>query len=311
MDFYMDGFDWCEGETLSTVLPMMGYSVGVSVSTATGRLGVGKAITLYNAPMLRGWVVSGNLVSVGTAFMMGGRGGLLSLAAGGITVDVWADKSDGLIRSSNGGEGYVLPIASRWYYLEARVDRAAKTLQLFINGRLDSTSTLPDAFCADTALTVGLNPVHGEQENSKQYDDFYIVNGERLGPIQITTRLPTATVQAEWGVYGAATHPAAVGKLPTDKLNRYIQSGTDGARDIFTSDKPLPNSNALVKLGVLTLMRRSTSEPVAVDMSIGSNVAKVTDLTKTWGYRYAFFDPTGYDSASIKDAPFGVTIDRG
>lgn len=307
MSVFIDGFEEFEGETVATTAQLLGYAVSGNVSTAAGRTG-GKALNMYNGGLVRSWTPAAATYAVGFAFMMGGRGGLVAIESGGETITVWADKDTGLINTSLGGEGWVLPIASRWYYMELVVDRTAKTMLVKVNGKTDITQSLSDTFCAGSEFTVRLNPAHAQTESGKNYDDFYIKDGDPFGPIQITTRLPTSAPTAEWTVYGAPSHPAAVGKFPTDRLNRFIQSGENGDRDLFTSSNALPNANTLKWVGLLALMRRSTSAPVSVSMSFGGQSLAVNDLTKNWGYRWAFFDPAGYDSASVVSESFGVTL---
>lgn len=309
MTILIDGFEqFRETDRPETFMRMAGYVVQGAVATAGGHKSNSQSLACYRSSFSRTWTF-GAVLSIGFAVKFTDRGGLISVAAGTTTLACFTDPTTALINLGN-EVGYVTPLKDRWYYIEMVLDKAANTATIFVNGKPDVASALPADIQAASDITIRFNPYDAVEPDfgTRNYDDMYINDGARLGPIQITTRLPDGDRDTEWGVAGSTSHNGAVGKLPPEVLDRFIYSFTDNAHDSFVSSQALPDAGAIMNIGLITLLRKATSDPLTVEVNIDSHTANLANIGRDWSYRYTIMGSNGYDASSIVASEFGVRV---
>lgn len=306
---FFDGFEqFDQAKDYNAQMRKADYTVTGQIYTGTGRRN-GKCLTTYRSSISRmtNWVDP--ILSFGFALKQTGRGGICSI--GGINFVLDAD--DGNPRFLD-VKGITLPVLSKWYYFEVELDKSAHTVKFFINGKLDGQTTwVPNSIDEDHP-TITLNAFNAKpsliddklQDNAtRMYDDFYIYNGPRLSPVQITTRLPKKDIVTQWNVLpDGITHSEAVGTLPVDELNRYIITHVNNAVDEFESETKLPDGNPVIAVGALGLVRSATADMCSIDFKVGQRIANVGNLSPVWHYRYVNWltDPAVDTPASVEAA---------
>lgn len=306
---FFDGFEQFDGsKDYNAQMRKADYTVTGQIYTGAGRRN-GKCLTTYRSSIARSvnWV--DDILSFGFAMKHTARGGICSIGS----INFVLDADDGQPRFLD-VKGITLPILSKWYYFEVELNKSARTVKFYINGKLDGSTTLPTGTIDEDHPTITLNAFNAKpsliddklQDNAtRMYDDFYIYNGSRLSPVQITTRLPTKDIQKQWRVLPEdIDHFKAVGQLPTDELNRYIITHVNNAVDEFESSTTLPDSNPVIAVGALGLVRSATADVCSIDFKVGQRVANVSNLTPTWHYRYVNWmtDPAVDTPASVEAA---------
>lgn len=321
---HIDGFDQFDGDgAVGTALQRAEYTVAGGLTVVAGRAPGSKAISATGGSVGRNHPWTANKFSTGCAFSFTSRGSLLWLKLGTEFLTLWLHPDTGL-PMMNANVGGALPIKNTWYYYEIELDRAAGTATLSINNRVDSVFTLTAGMLGAVNVDVWLGyrappsywPGSTYLDNSvKTYDDFYINEGDKLGPIVITTRFPDSDVTAEWFKAGAsATHAGTVSARPPTPLDLYIASDTVGKRDKFKSTKALANNNPIVGTGLVVLARKSPTLSARLGVFMGGDgTAPLREATRAvdtnWRTQYICFNQTGGDSkANIEAAPFGVVI---
>lgn len=307
---FIDGFEQFRGiERPESYFRMASYIIDGSLAIGTGRKPSSSAIILQRSSLKREWRMTGSVFAFGAAVFFTERGGILSVKGDDDELVCWCDPVTGLVNLGN-EVGYVNPLKSRWYYFEMVIDRTAGTASVYVNGKLDVTCPLPAGLQGSAVQTVRMNPYNivANDFGNRVYDDFYMQDGGRLNPIQVTTRMPTGDRKREWGVAGAASHNGAVGVLPPDLLDRFIYTDINDAQDTFISGDLLPDQNPLISLGTITLLRKATVDPLSVEVNIDSQVQTLSNIGRDWTYRYSVMSSSGYDATSILGAEFGVRL---
>lgn len=317
MPLFFDGFEqFAKTDRPGTLLRMAGYGFSGEPTIAAGRRSGTSSITLYRGHLQRTQAASGGVLSVGFAMSMDKRGpifGIYTVGATSPSVLVRSDADTGLVyvgpADGTASPGYVSPMLSRWYYFEVEIDQTAAQVRLYVNGKLDNTQTLPAEVASAGALDLRLNPYDAVENDSgmRSVDDFYINDGARIGPIQVTTRFPTATPTADWGVAGAGAHHDAVSP-PVNMLDKYIYSGTADASDQFISATTLPDQGAVRYVQLMTLYRKATSDPMGIELNLGQNVTTLTNIPRDWTYTYTPMPSAGLTPENISATEFGVKL---
>lgn len=281
-----------------------GYSITGSFGFGTGRK-AGASVMLGRGRVSRSFPSGTNKFSVGFAFKMVTRGNLVSLETAGVKLFIGIDQLTGLIMS--GAEsGYLIPLRERWYYCEVELNKQTKVADVYLNGKKDISVVVPDAIAAATSLTVNLRDFTETDFAEITFDDFYVSDGNRIGPITVTTRMPHRDVTSQWGVAGSDSHFGAVGQVPPDLLDRFIYSGTDGATDAFRSETPLSEQTDVRGVSVVTMIRKATVDPISVDVFTNDSVVNEASLPRDWEYRYS--EMGAIPQHVIPDSQFGVKI---
>lgn len=310
---FFDGFEqFDQSRDYNAQMRKADYVVAGQVYSGAGRRN-GKCLTTFRSSISRtvNWV--DNILSFGFAMKHTARGGICSLGS----INFVLDADDGAPRFLT-AKGITLPILSKWYYFEVEANKATRTISFYINGKLDGQATLPDNLIDEDHPIITLNAYNARpsliddklvDNATRMYDDFYIYNGSRLSPVQITTRLPTSDIQKQWMVLpDGIQHWQAVGQLPTDELNRYIITHVNNAVDEFGSTQKLPDANPVIAVGALGLLRSATADMCSVDFKVGQRIQNVGNLTPTWHYRYVNWmtDPAVDTPASVEAATLSL-----
>lgn len=328
---FFDGFEQfrtLDKETPAAYMKMAGYSTRGVLTTGQGRIGRSICLFTLASAFERKWAWSGDTITVGFACMQQKRGALFGFKVGDETgrdvpsTTIYTDPQTGLvtIRNQNGDLdiGYVTPLPKRWYYYEISANRNTGVVTVQVNGKDDVAFTLDADVKAASEITLVFNPFDmlpsfpaeaNYEEDTKQYDDMYVQDGGRLGPIQISGRLPSGDVAIGWNVSDedpAYPHNRMVGVLPPDPSNRFIFTGVNDVYDAFNSSDALPDNGAIIAQGLVTLVRKATSDPVSVIANIDGNTVTMSNIGRQWEYRYTLLSPAGYDKTSIEAAIFGV-----
>ncbi len=268
----------------------------------------------------RTFPVTGDKFTVGWAHRATARGRILSIT-GVLDMD-WP------AQITMGGEtGTAIPARNVWYYYEVTINKTALTATLHINDTLDLTCPIPAGVAAMTSFEFTWNAENGA---IARLDDIYEVDDQapnaellldRLGPITIPLRLPTAdSVPTDWVTASGPTHWTQVGLLPPTQ-EAYIRSSVSGAQDLFTSDTPLPDGAGttmpILAVGVVALAMKGDIDNRQLGLLVGApgpTQKEITDTTLSVvpEYSYAVFEKApgnvDWDAANTVSTPFGVAV---
>lgn len=319
MALFFDGFEqFDKAENIGVQMRKAGYVVGGDITAGQGRIG-GRSLITYRASITRTLEWTGNLFSMGFAAKFTGRGGLCSFPGVGLIMDA----KNGL-PSFLGVTGGSIPTKGKWYYYEWELDRAARTVTLYINGKQNGVGQMPDTLAGATNVpltlnayglptSVGAEPGAGSADTAtRTFDDLYLYEGPRLTPVQVTTRFPTKDERKEWQVLpDDISHAEAVGKLPSEELDRYILSNKEGATDMFSSSTKLPDNKRVIAIGAVGLVRKTDANSGSIDFRVGMRAQAVTDITTDWRYKYVTWLADGDTADSVNNSQMGVTAHIG
>lgn len=225
-----------------------------------------------------------------------------------------------------GVRGTSVPIRNTWYYYEIVIDKAAKTITLFVNDTLDLTAPLPAAADAMTSYVMSWQAENGAVA---LVDDLYLLDAdvtggstmtERLKPISIPIRMPTADADVNWDAADGGPHWTQVGLLPPSTAS-YVRSATSGEQDLYTSNTPLPagagtDTAPILAVGLIALAQKSDLDARQLGLVVGAqgNQKEVIDttLSTTMEYSSAVFEKAPGDqpwtAANVLATPFGVAV---
>lgn len=326
---FIDGFEQFKGSTeLAIALIRAGYTApggqnNASVATQAGRAPGGLGLRVTDSFLSRLMTWRSNKFVVGFAAFPQARGTLLTLRANNRVMSYWLNPENGA-PTIGGREGGSVPWAKYWYYHELVLDRAANTMTVFINGREEVSAPLPDTVAGSFEVEVQLGTKTLSSGGGPEvgppctYDDFYVNDGEMLGPIQITTRFPMATLNADWEHSPeAGSNHEATGTRPPKYLDVNVSSGTIGATDIYSSSQAITSPNPVVVTGMCVLARKSPQFDARLGVFIG-NIGSVERrdagiaIGSDWKTHYVTF-PKNIDDTSvgIQNAPFGISVVNG
>lgn len=295
---------------------VVGNKIGTG-STATAAIYVSLAPPTKVA---RTFPAAGDKITVGWCHRANARGRILSITD---VVDM-----DWPAQIVMGGEtGVAIPARNVDYYYEVTIDKVNLTATLHINDTLDLTCPIPAGAGTMTSFEFVWISENGA---ITKLDDMYMVddqapNGEllldRLGPIQIPLRLPTAdTATKEWSTASGSSHWTMVGLLPPSEES-YIRSSTSGAQDLFTSDTALPagagTTVPILAVGVVALAMKGDIDNRQLGLLVGApgpTQKEITDvaLSVVPEYSYGVFEKApgnvAWDATNTLNTPFGVAV---
>ena len=319
---HIDGFEqFGRDQAPSNALTRAQYTVAGAWSVVAGRNGP-VAVAARGASLARKMVWSTNTCSFGFAHVFDDRGSVCSLKVGEQQVTLWMNPDTGLPQL-NDQAGGALPTKNRWYFYEAQLNRSTGVLTLAINNRVDMSYQLALPITAEEIEVVmgylapsvyrpGVVPAPTDNA-TKTYDDFYVRDGVRLGPIVVTTRFPTTDQHVEW--FKAAvtgSHNESLSKLPPQPLDNYVAANVVGAEDRFTSNNALTNANPVLTTGVVVLARKAPTLDARLGVFVGGAASEreaSTNVDGEWRTHYIFFDGRAPDTpASILASEFGFTV---
>lgn len=333
MEFF-DGFEqFRTGDQIATntYLNRAGYVAVGTIGSGIGRLPGSTGLYTLNSRIDRQIVWATDTLSIGFACQQSDRGALIAikLSNDAMPADphtiVYTDPESSLVTIRNTDQstnvGYITPLKKRWYYYELTLTKSTGKISVSVNGKPDVDFDLDPAIAAAASPIISLNPYNlmpafppeaEYKEDGKIFDDMYIRDGAKLGPVQITGRLPTSDVKTEWQVStetGSGPHFLQVGQLPPDMNNRFIFTAENGKTDSFKSLALLPENGTLISQGVIALVRKATADPVSIVANIDNNTVNISNVGRNWEYRYTLMPVTGYDIAAVQAAEFGVRSD--
>lgn len=339
---FSDGFDQyaadgVTGPTIQQYLEANGYTVTNSTAATfaivAGRRAGAHALQFTvarnsstNASLQWGFTPTGGIAVFG--FAMYATGSRMRIARIANVFDLDWDTTTGKMKVTLGGVdqlGVNPLILSAWYYIEIRIDIVAKTAQVFANNELQLTVNL-GSVALPTLYAIVWGQVGTAPDAGVQWlDDFYAldasgaVNVDRLGPIEVTTRLPNADVGPnEWTVVGATgtpSHASIVAQLEPNKANApYLQSNVAGAQDIFRSNGTLPTTNKIFAVSVLAFARKGDLDDRKLGLLVkpegGTGTEIQLSLTESFKYYQATFEKapgdTEWSNNIVESLQFGV-----
>ena len=308
------------------------YGVAVSSGAQAAWVAVGAVFgynpnnraTLYvsMAPpttISRTFTTSATRVVLGFAHRANARGRIASIA--GVCDIDWPAGIELL-----GVTGNAVPIRNAWYYYELTIDKAAQTISLHINDTADITVPMPPAVADITEYAVTWQVENGAvgRVNDIYFLDNSTAGGEtlinRLKPIRVPVRFPTADELIEWSGSEAGDHWPLIG-LPPPGSNRYVYSSTSGAQDLYTSTDALPDGAGtsempIIAVGLVALASKSDLDNRQLGLLVGRGAGQqeVVETTMSMDpkYSYAVFEkaPGGaaWDATNVVSTPFGVVV---
>ncbi|KVR21733.1 hypothetical protein WK13_34915 [Burkholderia ubonensis] len=327
---HFDGFtqfNGLAGADLAKAMSSAGWKNAASTLTlGQGRLTGSTALRMQQSngnmkPLVQRTInTTADTFWVGFAFNATERAPICAIE--GITVDWKAGISVA------GVGGTAIPARNIWYYYEIEVDRKNQKFRVFINDALDVETDLDATLAAKTSyvLSLGAGPGYGK-DSDMRFGDFYCGDSAggkntRWHPIQITTRLPDAdyvvpggNAPPVWNPSSGSDHYKMVNRIPADGTS-YIQSGTSGAMDLFSSSVSLPDNSNVVAVGLIAQAKKTDIDNRKLGMVFGGPGAQIevvqNNLDTDWGMFYAFFDkaPGGGDwtTDDAEHLPFGVVV---
>lgn len=323
MAIHIDGFEQFSGETdPAEAFVRAGYDPAQRWSMVAGRGAIGNAaISARGASLSRSVDWNGSKFSVGFSHQFDGRGSVAWIKIGSKQIALWLDPTNGS-PNINDKMGSAIPTIGRWYFYELEIERATGRVSLYINNRLDMFYDLGYA-PIETQVLVNLGYLlpasYGKPElvdgGTKTYDDLYINDGARLGPITVTTRFPMLDKNVEWFAADASkTHSESLSLHPPKPLDNYVASDTIGKEERFTSSLPLNNANEVVATGVIVMARRSPEFIAQIGVFIGGSAGAdlrhgLRIVPSDWATQYVCFDRNNNDTVGgITAADFGFNV---
>lgn len=323
MSLHIDGFDqFALDPGPAAALARAGYTLtGTAPVLTPGRVG-GSSLAVTQGAIRRAhpWITA-NFVA-GCACRYTGRGSVLWLEfPGGEKLVLWVSPDDGQPRLNTDPTGS-LPVLNVWYYFEVVLDRAGSA-GLYVNNRLDGTTTLSTAMVAASEVTVCFGTLAPSEyrpgvtltdNSAKTYDDIAIRDGARLGPIAIRTRFPNSTDSSDWTMLGGSSEHGIVSTLPPEPMDKFIAADEVGDQVQFRSNTALPNENPIIATGIVALVRKAPNLDARLLGYIGGEAGAayrdaVTDVGPTWEMKYLTWGAVGGDTKEgIEGAPFGLQV---
>jgi hypothetical protein len=323
---HIEGFEEFLGESpLKPAFTRADYAAEGEWAMVAGRGAGSYGISGRESSLMRVGEWTDAKFSVGFAYQFEARGSVAWLDIGGARVTLWLNPESGLPHL-NTNPGGALPTIVRWYYYEIELDRASGVASLYINNRFDSQFLIGGFTGPEVEVNLGyldpaeyrpgVDPVPVDL-GAKSFDDFYMHDGPRLGPIKVTTRFPDVDVNVEWfRAAQSGTHAQSLSLHPPKPLDNYVASDTIGEEDRFTSATSLANTNPVIATAVVVLARKSPALLAKLGVFIGGQVGaelrSTTGVVETeWRTQYFGFEKRTADTvAGITASQFGITVEN-
>lgn len=311
---FMEPFDQYDGQdkNLLAALNSGGYKSTGNVAIVPGRTTASRALQ-FEAPISRTFTTTATSIVIGFAYCAQTiRSTIVSIK------DVGALEWPATL-SFGSTLGVATPIIGSWYYYELVINKAAKSLDVYINDELDFSAPLPDAvqFMQDFEVTWSAANATG----AKLLDDIVVIDGgtggitSRVGPVRVDVRLPTEDVISEFSPSIEGSHFSLVDKVPPQD-GAYVKSDTSGAVDTFRSATPLPDGDPIAT-GMCVIARKSDIDGRQLGMITGDakgvfEEVRQTNLSTSDTFNYAVFEtaPDGskWTRATVESTPFGIAV---
>lgn len=315
---FMDGFEQFEGAVnLIDVLSSAGYAASGAVSLSEGRTPNSKAVAIGNsaagASLSLSLTSSQQYVSIGFAYNAAAQRSALVSIENVMTLG-WDTGTGVIVINGNPGEATI--VLGVWYYYEIVIDKSLGEIRVYINNELDLTVALPSS----ANLLSTYKTTWSTSGDFKRIDDITMVDssvGEyttRIGPVEITTRVPTNDVLTEWVPAAGLDHFEMVNNIPPVSTD-YIQSNVSDAWDTFLASGPVSDPDNILAVGIVARAKKSDIDGRKLGLVIGDKTTSkedVVDLSTSNAYKYAIFetDPSGvnWTDETTSSTPFGVAV---
>lgn len=285
-----DGFDHYADKTetaanITSYLQAAGYTVNQATNQTfqiadgqdTTSLGLKMSIAASSATppsMSRAVTSAATLVVFGFSFR-GAQSRLRFARIAGV-IDLDWDVATGKMKVGN-LLGVDVIILNAFWFIEIEIDKTANEVRVWANDTLQLTVPLPGGVGTLYTITWGMTTTSAVA-GTIEIDDFYVadnsggVNNERLGPVQIITRAPTADVLTEWTPVGSTgSHFSILAQLSPGAVNKpYLQANVEGKRDRFTSNVVLPNANRIFGVALTSYAKKGDLDDRKLGMTIGT-----------------------------------------
>lgn len=320
MGIFLDGFEqFDKTDDLPAQMRKAGYTIsGGSLTMGTGQNGRSIVTSRTSVSISVPW--TSDKMSVGLTAKFSDRGGLFSVNGMVVTNDAVT----GFVRYC-GTSGGAIPIKNRWYHYEVEIDKAAGTFELFINGKSQglakSELSLTDAqrvilkmneYTAPRTLE-GDTTNTGSDNATRSFDNVHIVDGNRFGPVTITTLFPDKSNSSEWDMHSDTdmSHAQLLGKIPSQELDRYLMTNKTGKVERMTTSSKLPSdAGQVVGIGLVGLVRKTDREDASIIFGVGARRQDINDLPFAWGYRYAGWRAESTDTReTVENSEMSLTSD--
>lgn len=335
---FMDGFDHYApagtgGATLQKYLAAAGYTIrnptDDTFAVVDGRRSgayalrfITKANSAVNASLSWGFTSQSQLVVFGFAMKASGSRMRICRIEGVVDVD-W-NQSNGKIKVG-AVEGVNALIMNAWYYFEIECDRTKGEVRVWVNDTLQVTAPWENP-PQDNKYTIVWGQTAQENKDGVQdIDDMYALDSsagkrvERLRPVEVATRMPTADVKTEWTAVGGksappATHSEIAGQLLAMESDKpYLQSNISGQTDQYRSNAVLPSNNTVFGVAVTALARKGDLDDrsIGLKISVGGQEKEIQQpLTESFAYYQMTMEqtPTGteWNQNAVESSEFGV-----
>lgn len=310
---HMDGFDQFEGQSdVAAALSSAGYEATGNTNIVVGRTAKTRCVQ-FEGSIKRSFTSNANLVVLGFAYCATAARSQILVIKDMLTLD-WP----GSIQIG-GVTGEAKPIVGVWYYYEIVIDKNSHEIRVYINNELDLVASIPDSamFIKDYEVTWA----SVDNGGAKNIDDLMFIDSDggtykdRVGPVSLSLRLPSADVVSEFSVPDENYHFSQVNKLPPVE-GSYVKSNVSKAADTYVSSDEVGNG-VPIAVGMVAVARKSDIDGRQLGMLVGdakgtSKEVLNTDLTTTDKFFYAVFetDPNGsaWDTQSVQTTPFGIRV---
>jgi len=334
---HIDGFDHymavgAAASSMANYLNQAGYTTANLTTTnfalIAGTDNVGAAIRLTlqsaasNPPVISRPVQSTqNLIVFGFNFR--GSGARQRIARLNNLVDLDWDITTGKMRIG-GVQGANVIILNAWWYIELVIDKASEELRIYANDALQMTVPLASELMAATTFTLtwGMTTAP-EATGTVEYDDLYVLDSDptdatnitRRGPMVVTTRRPTADVEAGWTVVNSQSqnHAEIAAQLDPGRVGApYLQANIDGRTDKYLSNTVLPNNNEIFAVALVSYARKGDLDEREIGMLVetdGGSLEKRRPLTEAFRFHQVVFEqaPGGvaWNQNRVESSEFG------
>lgn len=311
MATFIDGFEQFKDDPME-LMPLAGYSTtemftSVGHAPESSGIGVPQGVTRRSFEREN---TSGK-VSAGVAARFSGRGNdFFRLNGFGIS----ASKTTGRLKFG-GIEGKAIPAADVFYYYEIELDPSAETATVFINGKEEGTVPYTTDVPAETdvAISSAYDPPEGSGDGRSYtvlFDDLYIKDGERLGPIDVLTQTANenSSPQGWEPSVPEASHAEMVGIQPPDRLNKYVQSDGLGDEDVYTSSTVASRDGPVLAAKLVSLARVTSGSDKHLTVLQAGTPSETEELGSNYAYQYTDVDAAGQTVNSMGGTSFGVKV---
>lgn len=305
-----------------------------SITLAEGRSsdewvgGENKCVVMTLASLVRDYVWTTDILSVGVAIKFEGEGGgLFRIRTPAGDIDLRRSVEDGQLYCL-GAAGSAIPVEGNWYFIEFVIDRTTQNLKVYINSKLDIDQPIGFSLAAVQLVTIQLcpydiNPLDGTSGNTTpatsttiaiNYDHLYINSDTKLGTLAVRTRFPTESLVDEWGnstVFEAGENLpnwTIAASLPEhDPLKRYLFASEVGKQELYFSSDNV-SSRPVIAASVTALLRKTASIPIAATLTFDQQTADVDAIYSTYKFYSRAVDIAGYNKAMIENSQFGIKV---